>query len=90
MKDKSPNVLNSICQLHALLKLKKPSNPLVSVINVTEVDVQNLEITEPVIFNFYVVNFKKNCQGKVRYGQQYYDFDEGVLSFVALSLFMSE
>jgi len=76
-------VLNSISQLHSLLKLKKPTHPLVSVINVEDVHMEDIEITEPVVFNFYVINFKRNCQGKVRYGQQYYDFDEGVMSFVA-------
>jgi AraC family transcriptional regulator, transcriptional activator of pobA len=83
MKDKSHKVLNSISQLHSLLKLKKPTHPLVSIISVEDVDVVNLEITEPLVLNFYVINVKTNCQGKLKYGQQYYDFDEGVMTFVA-------
>jgi AraC-like DNA-binding protein len=83
MKDKSHKVLNSISQLHSLLRLKKPTHPLVSVINAAEVDVTTIEIHEPIVFNFYVVNFKQNCESKVKYGQQYYDFDEGVMGFVA-------
>ncbi len=83
MKEESVKILNSISQLHSLLKLEKPSHPLVSVINVADVDMNKVELTEPVTFNFYVINFKEKCTGKLKYGQQYYDFDEGVMTFVA-------
>lgn len=83
MKDQPHKILNSISGLHSLLKLKKPAHPLVSVIRAEDVDVANIEITEPVILNFYVINVKTNCKGKIRYGQQYYDFDEGIMTFVA-------
>ncbi|KIC94231.1 helix-turn-helix domain-containing protein [Flavihumibacter solisilvae] len=83
MKDKAHTVLNSISQLHSLLKLKKSAHPLVSVIRAEDVDVKSIQITEPVIFNFYVINVKTNCKGKIKYGQHYYDFDEGVMTFVA-------
>lgn len=83
MKEKAHKVVNSISELHSLLKLRKPTHPLVSVIRAEDVDVENLQITEPVIFNFYVINVKTNCKGKIKYGQQYYDFDEGVMTFVA-------
>lgn len=56
---------------------------MVSVINVADVDMKKVHITKPVIFNFYVVNIKRNCEGKIKYGQQYYDFDEGIMLFVA-------
>lgn len=83
MKDKAHKVLNSISELHAFLKLKKPTHPLVSVIRAEEVAVETIRIDEPIIFNFYVVSIKSNCPGKVKYGQQYYDFDEGVMTFLA-------
>lgn len=83
MKSKSHKILNSISELHSLLKLKKPTHPLVSVIRAEDVDIKNIEITEPVVFNFYVINVKTNCKGKIKYGQQYYDFDEGIMTFVA-------
>lgn len=83
MKQESLKILNSISQLHTLLKLGKPAHPLVSVINVADVDMSKVELAEPVVFNFYVINFKQKCEGKLRYGQHYYDFDEGVITFVA-------
>ena len=41
--------------------------------------------TEEVHFlpNFYGVSLKKNLKGKLKYGQNYYDFDEGVLAMKA-------
>ncbi|HSC54920.1 MAG TPA: helix-turn-helix transcriptional regulator [Phnomibacter sp.] len=83
MKEQAYKVLNSISELHSFLRQKKPTHPLVSVIRAEEVDVANIQINEPVIFNFYVINVKTNCKGKIKYGQQYYDFDEGVMTFVA-------
>jgi len=35
------------------------------------------------IQDFYSIGLKRNVSGKFNYGQQKYDFDEGVLSFVA-------
>lgn len=83
MKDKSPQTLHSISQLHTLLKIRKPAHPLVSVLKAEEIDAQQVDITEPVVFNFYVVSIKTNCAAKIRYGQQFYDFDEGVMTFLA-------
>ena len=83
MNGKSHKVLHSISQLHSQLNLKKPTHPLVSVIKAEEVDLERIQISEPVIFNFYVINLKINCKGKIRYGQQFYDFNEGVMTFVA-------
>ena len=33
--------------------------------------------------DFYCVALKKNFKGKLKYGQRYYDFDEGVMSFIS-------
>jgi len=35
------------------------------------------------ILNFYKISYKKNLSGKIRYGQNYYDFDEGGMFFVS-------
>lgn len=48
-------------------------------------DVARSTQTEEVHFllNFYGVSLKKNIKGKLKYGQNYYDFDEGVLALTA-------
>lgn len=75
--------INSISELHRLMGLPKPLHPLISLINMDEV--QSYEKTEELHFllNFYGVSLKKNISGKLKYGQNYYDFDEGVLAMTA-------
>ncbi len=75
--------INSISELHNLMGLPKPLHPLISLINMDEV--QSSEKTEELHFllNFYGVSLKKNISGKLKYGQNYYDFDEGVLAMTA-------
>jgi len=75
--------INSISELHRLMGLPKPLHPLISLINMDEV--RSSEKTEELHFllNFYGVSLKKNISGKLKYGQNYYDFDEGVLAMTA-------
>jgi AraC-like DNA-binding protein len=75
--------INSISELHRLMGLPKPHHPLISLINMD--DVQSSEKTEEIqfILNFYGISLKKNITGKLKYGQNYYDFDEGVLAMTA-------
>ena len=82
MKKEGPIFLNSISEFHSFLNIKKPTHPLVSVIKLDDL---GCTITEDVqlVYNFYTVNLKKNFDGKIKYGQQYYDFDDGTMSFFA-------
>ncbi|WP_185287827.1 AraC family transcriptional regulator [Chryseobacterium lactis] len=81
---KTPEKVSSISALHQFLGLKKPSNPLISVFNFDDVKLQQDTILSTVITDFYVVALKKECVGgKCKYGQQYYDFDEGIMYFIA-------
>lgn len=81
---KTPEKVSSISALHQFLGLKKPSNPLISVFNFDDVKLLQDTILSTVITDFYVVALKKDCAGgKFKYGQQYYDFDEGIMYFTA-------
>jgi AraC family transcriptional activator of pobA len=81
--------INSISELHRLMGLPKPLHPLVSLINMDEV--KSSAHTEEVHFllNFYGISLKKNLTGKLKYGQNYYDFDEGVLAMTAPNQILS-
>lgn len=72
----------SISAVHELLKIEKPTNPLVSVIDLSTVSIDMDEVEKTITYNFYSIAFKKNCDG-FGYGQRHYDFDEGVMSFIA-------
>ncbi|ANH83951.1 AraC family transcriptional regulator [Niabella ginsenosidivorans] len=81
---KAPEKVSSISALHQFLGLKKPSNPLISVFNFDNVKLEPETILSAITTDFYVVALKKDCAGgKCKYGQQYYDFDEGVMYFIA-------
>jgi AraC family transcriptional activator of pobA len=36
-----------------------------------------------VVFDFYSISLKRNFNGKMKYGQQEYDFDEGIMFFIS-------
>jgi len=75
--------INSISQFHRLLSLPEPLHPLVSVINLAESVFLEDEIWKGFMNRFYCVALKRDAKGKIRYGQQHYDYDKGVLSFTA-------
>src|ERR1700750_1041821 len=80
---KTPEKISSISLLHQYLKLKKPSHPLISVFDFADVCVDPATLLSAVTTDFYVVALKKDCAGKFKYGQQYYDFDNGIMYFTA-------
>ncbi|MDR2270838.1 MAG: helix-turn-helix transcriptional regulator [Sphingobacterium sp.] len=81
---KTPEKVSSISALHQFLGLKKPANPLISVFNFDDVKLKPETILNAITTDFYVIALKKDCAGgKCRYGQQYYDFDEGIMYFIA-------
>lgn len=79
--DNTPYLINSISELHRLLEIPKPEHPLVSVINFADIKCFSTENLTSIIYNFYSVCIKRDFKGKVKYGQNYYDFDEGVMTF---------
>ena len=76
-----PHVINSISEAHRLLALPKPEHPLVSLVNLVDVNHTDQELAGSFMYNFYSVCIKKGYKGKLKYGQNYYDFDEGVMTF---------
>ncbi len=81
---KTPEKVSSISALHQFLGLKKPANPLISVFNFDDVKLELDTLLSAITTDFYVIALKKDCAGgKCRYGQQYYDFDEGIMYFIA-------
>lgn len=79
MKNDKPIVINTISELHRLANLEKPLHPMVSVIKFEEMAIPEEAQGVKAIFNLYCLFLKKNVKGKFKYGQDYYDFDEGVL-----------
>lgn len=77
------NAIKSISEFHRLLSLPAPKHPLVSVINLAESIFLEDEVWKGFVNRFYCVALKREAKGKIKYGQQHYDYDKGVLSFTA-------
>lgn len=84
MKNKNIHTLNAISEFHKMSGLPKPEHPFVSLVDYGLVEYQTEEKEISWVQNFYTIGLKRNIQGKFRYGQQQYDFDEGLLSFVSI------
>lgn len=80
-KTQPPYIINSITELHRLLQLPAPAHPLVSVIRLDDVNCYLEEAKRNIVYNFYSICTKKGFQGRLKYGQTYYDFDEGTMTF---------
>jgi len=76
-----PHIMQSISELHRLLEIPAPAHPLVSVVNMADVGCTLQPGSHSIVYNFYSVCAKKGFNGKLRYGQTYYDFDNGVMTF---------
>ncbi|MGO3109993.1 MAG: helix-turn-helix domain-containing protein [Sphingobacterium sp.] len=75
-----PTRIKTISEFHHSKNLPAPQHPLISLVNVA--DFSHSDKPENIIMDFYSVALKRNC-GKIRYGQQKYDFDQGVMYFIA-------
>lgn len=72
----------TISEFHKFRGLPKPEHPLISVINLADVKVMP-EGENSILFDFYSIALKRNFNAKIRYGQQAYDFDEGIMFFMS-------
>lgn len=83
MKKKEVLICNTISDFHKMCQLPKPEHPLVSLVDYGMVQYQTEDNEISWIQHFYSMGLKRDIQGKFRYGQQSYDFDEGLIAFVA-------
>lgn len=75
--------IKTISEYHQFMGLPKPEHPLISLINFESIKRGNCNEEINLMFDFYSVSLKKNFNGKMKYGQQQCDFDEGVLFFMS-------
>ncbi len=78
---KELHYFKSISDLCKALGVSKPAHPLIALIHHGEIS-SDSEVRY-LVHNFYMISYKSNLSGKLKYGQGYYDFDEGGLIFVA-------
>ncbi|WP_308199026.1 hypothetical protein [Chitinophaga sedimenti] len=81
--NKEPVAIRTISDLHRLSQLPPPEHPLISVLHFKDLRYAPEDFKNGYVPNFYIIAVKKDFKGKIRYGQSYYDFDEGVMSFMS-------
>ena len=75
--------LKTISDLHKFHQLKSPEHPLISLIDYSKIRPTAVNNEIRWVQEFFTISLKRNVVGKFRYGQQSYDFDEGVMTFFA-------
>ncbi len=78
-----PYKFESLSDLHRVLGLPKPFHPLISLAENKDNEIDSSKLPNSFVYNFYKISFKENLSGKLKYGQSYYDFEEGGLFFKA-------
>jgi AraC family transcriptional activator of pobA len=63
--------------------LPKPEHPLISVINLETLKHSSGNEPKTLVFDFYSISIKRILGAKMKYGQQEYDFDEGLMFFMS-------
>jgi AraC-like DNA-binding protein len=83
MANMQPHRIKTISEYHKVMGLPKPEHPLISVINFESI--KHLPYGESIslVFDFYSISLKRNFSARFKYGQQEYDFDEGVMFFMS-------
>lgn len=80
-----PYRIKTIKEYHKVLGIGNPEHPMISVIDLAEITPYKSEDSIKVVFDFYMISLKKVEAGDVQYGygQQKYDFDDGILFFIS-------
>ena len=83
MAASQPLRIKTITEYHRVMGLPKPEHPLISVINFESI--KRLPYSESIslVFDFYSISLKRNFNARFKYGQQEYDFDEGIMFFIS-------
>lgn len=83
MEQRRIKSIKTITEFHRSRGLPPPEHPLISVVNYKDVqrpaDIGDVNW----MFDFYLISLKRGINAKMKYGQQEYDFDEGVMFFIS-------
>ncbi|PBQ30927.1 AraC family transcriptional regulator [Sphingobacteriaceae bacterium] len=83
MEHKRTKRIKTISEFHRLRGLPQPEHPLISVVDYSAVQ-RPADIAETNwVFDFYQISIKRGINAKLKYGQQEYDFDEGIMFFIS-------
>ncbi|MBE4949856.1 helix-turn-helix domain-containing protein [Chryseobacterium culicis] len=82
MEQRETQRIKTISEFHKLRGLPNPEHPLVSIIDYSSIK-RPANIDEVnLVLDFYMISLKKGIGGKMYYGQQEFDFDDGLMAFM--------
>ncbi|WP_294246222.1 helix-turn-helix domain-containing protein [uncultured Chryseobacterium sp.] len=74
--------IDSISQLMRLLELPAPLHPMIALVDYRNVPMETFPRGQRISLDFYKISFKTTFTGQIKYGQGYYDFEEGGMAFL--------
>ena len=83
MTNTQPHRIKTITEFHQFRGLPKPEHPLISVVNFEKFTRLRDDEPKSLVNDFYSIALKRSFNAKMKYGQQEYDFDEGVLFLIS-------
>jgi AraC-like DNA-binding protein len=78
-----PQNFTSLSEAARAFGLQQPQHPLITLIDNESNRVIESSVHQSHVLNFYKISYKPRLSGRIKYGQDYYDFDEGGLLFAA-------
>jgi AraC family transcriptional activator of pobA len=83
MEQRQTKRVKTISEFHRLRGLPLPEHPFISVVDYSKIE-RPSDISEiNWVFDFYQISIKRGINAKLKYGQQQYDFDEGIMFFTS-------
>ena len=82
MANQKPHRIKTISEFHRYNGLPNPEHPLISIVDYATMYRNTSEDSATLLLGYYAISLKRGVS-KMFYGQQEYDFDEGLLCFMA-------
>ncbi len=79
----TPQKFHSLTVLHKAMGQTAPLHPLISILDYGKAVFDPEDFEDGIVLDFYKISFKTHFRGQLKYGQGFYDFEEGGMSFVS-------
>ncbi|WP_130734067.1 AraC family transcriptional regulator [Flavobacterium sp. J27] len=83
MNQQTIHRVKSIAEFHKMKGLPSPQHPLISIFDYSKIECSKEVNHKNFVFDFYHISCKRSIGTKYKYGQGNYDFDDGVMFFIA-------
>lgn len=78
-----PHRVKTISEFHRFRGLPRPEHPLISVVSFEDIKRLPEDGQRSMVHDFYCIALKRGFNGRIKYGQQTYDFDDGLMVFMS-------